>query len=106
MDYCHYTSKHRGPAHSICDLKYSVPKDIPIVFHNESHYDYYFIIKGLAEKIQKRFICLGENTEKYISFSVPIEKEVTRTHKNRITKVTKIISYRLQFIYSARFMGN
>ena len=60
----------------------------------------------MAEKIEKRFICLGQNTEKYISFSVPVEKEVTRTHKNHITKVAKIISHRLQFIYSARFMGN
>ena len=33
-DHCHYTGEYRSAAHSICNLKYSVPKKIPIVFHN------------------------------------------------------------------------
>ena len=38
------------------------------------NYDYYFIIiQGLAEEFEKQFICLGENTEKYIPFSVSIK---------------------------------
>ena len=32
--------------------------------------------------MKKAITCLGENTEKYITFSVPIEKEVTRIDKN------------------------
>ena len=32
-------------SNSICNLKYSVPKEIYIVFHNGSNYDYHFIIK-------------------------------------------------------------
>ena len=32
-DHCHYTGKYRGAPHSICNLKYSVTKIIPIVFH-------------------------------------------------------------------------
>ena len=44
-DNCHYTREYRGPAHSICNLRYSVPKQIPVVFHNESNYYYHFIIK-------------------------------------------------------------
>ena len=35
-DYCYYTREYRGAADSICHLKYSVPKNIPIVFHNGS----------------------------------------------------------------------
>ena len=31
-DHCHYTGEYRGTAHSICNLKYSVPKIISIVF--------------------------------------------------------------------------
>ena len=37
------------------------------------------------------------------NFLVLIEKEVTRTYKKR-KEITKTISYRLQFIDSARFM--
>ena len=57
--------------------KYNVPKKIPIVFHNGSNYDYHVIIKELAEQFKKQFTCLGENAEKYIAFTVLIEKEVT-----------------------------
>ena len=46
-DYCHYTGKYRGAAHSICNLRYKIPKKIPVVFHNGSTYDYHFIIKQL-----------------------------------------------------------
>ena len=35
-DHCHYTGKYRGAAHSIYNLEYSVPKKIPIAFHNGS----------------------------------------------------------------------
>ena len=31
--------------HSICNLKYSVCKEIPAVFYNGSNYDYHFIVK-------------------------------------------------------------
>ena len=27
-DYCHYTGQYRGSTHSICNLKYSIPKEI------------------------------------------------------------------------------
>ena len=47
--------------------------------------------------------CVGKNTEKYIRFPVPIEKEVTIIDKNR-EEVTNNISYILQFIESAIFM--
>ena len=33
---CYYIWEYRDAAHSICNLKYSVLKNIPIVFHNES----------------------------------------------------------------------
>ena len=62
-DHCYYTEEQRGLAHSIFNLKYSVPKKISIAFHNGSNYDYYFIIKELAGKFFKKFTCLGENTE-------------------------------------------
>ena len=33
-DHCHYTGKYRGAAHNICNLRYKIPKEIPVVFHN------------------------------------------------------------------------
>ena len=39
-DHCHYTGKYRGATHNICNLRYKIPKEIPIVFHNGSTYDY------------------------------------------------------------------
>ena len=38
-DHCNYTGKYRGTAHSICNLRYKTPKEIPVVFHNGSTYD-------------------------------------------------------------------
>ena len=54
-DHCHYTGKYRGAAHSICNFRYKIPKEIPIVFHNGSTYDYHFIIKQLAKQIHYFF---------------------------------------------------
>ena len=41
----------RGAAHSIFNLRFNVPNDIPIVFHNRSNYDYNFIIKIISQWI-------------------------------------------------------
>ena len=61
-------------AHRIWDLKYSVLKKIPILFHNGSNYVYHLIIKELAEEFKKQFTYLGEITEKHVTFTVSIEK--------------------------------
>ena len=34
-DHCHYTGKLRWPAHSICNLRYKVQREIPVIIHNE-----------------------------------------------------------------------
>ena len=112
-DHCHYTGKYRGAAHSICNLRYKIPKEIPVVFHNGSTYDYHFIIKQLAREFKGYFHCLGENTEKYITFSVPIKKALDNDNdsdnyddsdndndKNKV----KTVTYRLKFFDSYRFM--
>ena len=71
-DHCHCTGKFKGAAHSISNLRYKTPKEIPVVFHNGfiswycnlryktvreipvvfhngSIYDYHFIINQLAK---------------------------------------------------------
>ena len=104
-DRCHYTVTYRGVANSICNLKYIVPKKILIVLHNGSNYYYHFLIKELAEEFKKQFTCLGENTEKYITFTILIERKVTRIDRNG-EEIIKNISYILQFIDSIRFMAS
>ena len=94
-DHCHYTGKFRGAAQDICNLRSHVPKKIPIVFHNDSTYDYQFVIKKLAEEFKGEFECLGENTEKYITFSVSLKKENDND---------EMITYKFKFIDSYRFM--
>ena len=96
-DHCHYTGKYRGAAHNICNLRYKIPKEIPVVFQNGSIYDYHFIIKELVNKFDGNFECLGENTEKYITFSVPIKK--------KIENINIEITYKIKFIDSYRFMA-
>ena len=64
------------------------------MFHNGFIYDYHFIIKELV----KEFECLGENTEKYITFSVPIKKKI----ENKDLEIT----YKIKFIDSYRFMAS
>ena len=57
---------------SICNLKYSVPKEIPIVFHN----GLLFYHKRESKPVFKKFTCLGENIEKYITFAVSIQQKL------------------------------
>ena len=96
-DHCHYTGKDRGAAHNICNLRYKIPKEIPVVFHNGSIYDYHFIFKELVKEFDGNFECLGENNEKYITFSAPIKKKI----ENKDLEIT----YKIKFIDSYRFMS-
>ena len=57
-DHCHYTGKYRGTEHSICNLKFNVPNEIPVVFQNGSNYDYHFVIKELANELREDLIVL------------------------------------------------
>ena len=89
-NHCLYTGKFRGAAHDICNLRYKVPDNIPIIIHNAS-YDTHFIINQLAKEFKGELDCIGENMEKYITFSVPIKKKCDDG---------KIIPYKLWFIDS------
>ena len=64
-----------------------MPKETAIVLHNGSSYDYHFIIKELVEEFEGQFTCLLV----YITFSVPIEKQVTKLDKKRKEITTFLI---------------
>ena len=72
-----------------------------MVSHDGSNYDYHFVKKELTEEFIKQFASLGKN----ITFTVLIDKEVTRIDKNG-EESTNNICYILQFIDSARFMAS
>ena len=93
-DHCHYLGKYRGAAHSKCNLNYKIVKKIPVLFHNGSVYDYHFIIKYLAREFKGNSECLGENTEKCISFTVRFKKLIN----------DKEIKYKTRISDSCRFM--
>ena len=95
---------------------------------------YHFVIKQLAEEFKSQFECLRENTKKYITFSVPIKKEVPNGKEEEVAdngkkekeednnsekeegkdddgkkeddncKKKKTITYKIKFIDSYRFM--
>ena len=93
-DHCHHTGKFRGAVHSKCNLNSKVQKEIPVIIHNAS-YDTHFILNQLAIEFKGELNCIGDNMERYITFSLPIKKECDNN---------KTITYKLKFIDSFRFM--
>ena len=67
------------------------------VFPNGSRFDCHFIIKELAEEFEGQFECLGQNTKKYLTFSVKIKKELDNGKKS---------TYKIKFIDSFRLMSS
>ena len=96
--HCHYTGKFRGDAYSICNLSYNDQNEIPITIHNAT-YDTHFILNQLAIEFKGELNWIDDNMEKYITFSLPIKKEV-----NNYDDKKKEITYKLKFIDSFRFM--
>ena len=41
------------------NLRFNVPNENPVVFHNGPNYDYHLIIKELANESEEQFECLG-----------------------------------------------
>ena len=61
--------------------------------------------KKIAKEFEGQFECLGENTEKYKTFSVPMKEEVAKVNKEENENIITI-SYKIKFIDSARFMAS
>ena len=59
-------------------------------------------MKTLAERFEKQFTCSGEIVKNICKF---FSTNTERTDKNG-EKLTKTVSYRLQFINNARFMAS
>ena len=108
-DHCHITGKYRGAAHNSCNIKYEVPKFIPVLFHNLAGYDSHLFIKKLAytESSDQRSMpgelnCIPSNEEKYISFSKKIKVDELINKDGKPQEVKR----ELRFIDSYKFMGS
>ena len=88
-DHCHYTGKYRGAAHSICNLKFNVPNEIPVVSHNGPSYDYHFIIKKLVNESEGQFNVLGKTKESTKHFPLQYKKNPRKLIK-MVMKVLKV----------------
>ena len=67
------------------------------MFHNGSNNDYDCTIKKLAEELEEQIECSGENTENYITFSVPTKKQ---------NENNKTIIFKIKFINSVNVMSS
>ena len=100
-DHCHYTGLYRGPAHSLCNLRYKIPCYIPVVFHNLSGYDAHLFIRELGAHTSDMEV-IAKSKEDSISFSikVPVEKYIDKNGEEK----NKLIE--LRFIDSFKFMSS
>ena len=75
----------------LCNLRFNVPKEVPgfdrLPFYN----------KRISKQVCERIWIPWGNTEKYKTFSNPIEKEVTKIDKDGNARVANI-SYKIKFI--------
>ena len=100
-DHCHYTGFYRGPAHTLCNLRYKIPSYIPVVFHNLSGYDAHLFIRELGAHTSEMGV-IAKNKEDYISFSikVPVDSYIDKNGEEK----DKLIE--LRFIDSFKFMSS
>ena len=68
-DHCHITGKFRGAAHIQCNLKFKIPKKLPIIFHNLEGYDGHIIFKEL-NNFDVTIDVIPKTIEKYMSIVV------------------------------------
>ena len=67
--------------------------------YNGYYYDSHYIIKELLEEYEGHFICLGEITDKYITFLVPMAKEITRIgKKEKKSPIPSLTDYNLLIV--------
>ena len=99
-DHCHYTGKYRGVMHSICNLKFTVPNEILVVFHKFSNNDINAFIllirKGVylyeymddLEKFNET--TLPEKKEFYSNLNLEDVTDVDHTHAKGVHKDSEI----------------
>ena len=100
-DHCYYTGLYRGPAHSLCNLRYKIPSYIPVMIHNLSEYNAHLFIRELGAHTSEMGV-ITKNKEDYISFSikVPVDSYIDKNEEEK----DKLIE--LKFIDSFKFISS
>lgn len=114
-DHCHLTGKYRGAAHSYCNIHFTLPKFVPVFFHNLSGYDAHLFIRELGET-SGRIKVIAKTKENYISFTkfFPVEESeyvavrFVDSFKFLGTSLEKLVENlnREDFIHLPRFYKN
>lgn len=68
LDHCHLTGSYRGATHSYCNIKFRLPKFLPVFFHNLAGYDAHLFIRKLGE-MSGNINVIPKTKENYISFT-------------------------------------
>ena len=79
-------------------MRYKIPKEIPVVFHNGFIYDYHFIIKELVKEFDGNF--------EWLTFSTPIKKKIENKNLEITYKITFIDSYRFMAMPLSKLIDN
>lgn len=97
----YFTGKFRAAAHSICNLRHSIPRKIPVLIHNGSSYDFYLIIKHLAHEFENS---MSRGEYRKIYFPVMPEKEYIKKWKQKpIEGSDWTVNYELTFFEGCKF---
>ena len=100
-DHDHLTGKFRGAAHSLCNISYTEPNFVPVVFHNLSGYDSHLFVKQLGVS-EGDINCIPNNEEKYISFTKNLQVDTYADENGE----EKPIYLNNRFIDSLKFMSS
>ena len=73
-DHCHVTGKFRCAAHNKCNLKLTILRKLPIIFHNLQGYDGRITFKEL-NNIDVDVAVISKSSDKYTS--VIVNKHIT-----------------------------
>ena len=84
-DHCHITGKFRGAAHNQCNLKFKIPKKLPIIFHNLEGYDGHIIFKEV-NNFDVTIDVISKTTKKYVS--IIVKRTITFIDSNKFHKGT------------------
>ena len=83
-------------------------RNIPVIIHSGSNYDFHLTIKVLAKKFKSKMRWIGENAETCKTFSVEFQEDEDEDEENDDNKEEdnhkKAKTYRVGFIDSYRFI--